>query len=219
MLRKKRADWVYRPNIQRGDFSGGESDALGTYEGSILNHTAGIAAAQSHVLYDSHNYFGEGPRGGLPTGAGGTQPQLTRAARAEGRRATILAVEGFVYVEPQTWVLGNLIAMGFRLGAFEQDLTGVFSLDPAYSMWLDNPGSPFEQVAHWANYRRSNQWERRVHYGFSPDGPNLVQIPIRWKGRVSLGAKECFGLYTELESTSVATRCQYWLRTLVQDES
>lgn len=212
--RRPKADWVYRGHLLNS--SGGNSDALGTYEHQIVPHSTGIVAAQSHVLYDSRGYIAETGRAGFVSG--GAQAILPRAARAEGSRPTILAVEGLIYVEPSTWALGNLIAMGFRIGVFEQDvITGSFAIDAEYSMWTNlNPIGP--RPNQWANNQRGRAWEHRLHWGFKSDGPVFTQVHVRWKGRRSLFHNECFGLYTELEGTSVGTRCQYWLRSLVVDE-
>lgn len=213
--RRMRADWVYRSHAY-GPFNEA-LDLLGTYEEDVVSQSSGIANAQSHVLYDSRDYIAtQGTQGAnfladLPAYIG-------PAGRAEGRNPTILRTEGIIYVEPSTWALGNLIAWGGRIGAFEQDGTGVFSLDAAYSMWVNETTSTFQQVGHWANNGRGNAWERRVHYGFS-DNQQFVVIRVKWNGRRILKPNECWGLFTELESTSVTTRSQYWLRTLVSDES
>jgi len=107
------------------------------------------------------------------------------------------------------------------MGVFEQDVaTGNFLLDTEYSMWANAPlaaGSSLSLPAQWANSGRNNAWERRLHVGWSETRPFHVQT-IRWRGRRRLEPNECFGLYTELEATSVNTRTQYWLRTLVSDE-
>jgi len=199
------------------DSTGEDADLVGSYSGFIPAHLTGPANAQSHVLYDSQNYTRQVLGGQFGVGLG----QLGRVARAEGRRPLILAVEGIVYWEPSTWALGNLMAIGMRLGVFEQDPgNGVFLVDAAYSMWVDEPAvasSSLSTVGDWANNGRGNAWERRIHYGFS-DNQAFTVTRIRWRGRRALQPNECFGLYTELEPTSVNTRTQYWLRTLVADE-
>lgn len=216
-----RADWVYRPYGQTlGTGGAGATDLLGTY-GSFINvQTTGLANAQSHILYDSADYFGLLNRGGVGSGATvATVNVMGREARAEGRKACIRAVEGIVYIEPNTWSLGVLIAQGMRIGVFEQDRSGVFSLDAAYSMWVENPVIPLDRTAHWANNPRNNAWERRIHYPFGDASTiPLYVAKVRWRGRKYLHANECFGLYTELESTSVTVRQQFWLRSFVEDE-
>lgn len=215
---KRRADWVYRPNARLvATYGVIDADVVGSYTGYIPAHGTGPGNAQGHVLYDSQNYLKAlvGGPFAQPTSA------LPRAARAEGRNPTILAVEGIVYWEPSTWALGNLMAIGMRLGTFQQSPgTGSFLLDPGYSMWIDEPagaGSDLSVPALWANNGRGNAWERRIHYGFS-DNQAFTVVRVRWRGRRTLKPDECFGLYTELEPTSVNTRTQFWLRTLVADE-
>jgi len=209
-----RADWVYRSHAL-GSFNE-NLDLLGTYDGDIVSQSAGLANAQSHILYESRDNMAAQVVAGSAFHAD-VPAFIGPAGRAEGRNPTILRTEGIIYVEPSTWVLGNLIAWAGRIGAFEQDGTGVFSLDAAYSMWENETVGAFQQVGHWANNGRGNAWERRVHYGFS-DNQQFVVIRVKWNGRRILKPNECWGLFTELESTSVTTRSQYWLRTLVSDE-
>lgn len=211
MVRKsrRRADWVYRHHAYTP--IGGAADSLGTYAPRIITQVSGIATAQSHVLYDSQNWLATSGQGGINTNA-----VLSRSGRAEGRNPTILATEGIIYVEPSTWAIGNLIAYGWRLGVWEQDLTGVFSLDPQYSMWVESAPGPV--CGQWANNGRNNAAERRIHYGFS-DNQAFMVLRVKWRGRRILKPNECWGIYTELESTSVNVRQQFWLRSLVEDEN
>lgn len=212
----RKADWVYRHHVIDSNNNPAVFDQLGTYEPGIVSHATGVDQAQSHILYDSQNYIAHVAAGGViaPTGL----PHLQGQARAEGRKPLILAVEGIVYWEPSMWALGNLMAIGMRMGVFEQDQRlGVFSLDVGYSMWLNATGAQQQRVGAWANNGRNNAWERRIHYGFS-DNQAFVVVRVNWRGRRRLEPNECFGLYTELEGTSVGTRTQYWLRTLVADE-
>jgi len=215
--KRRKADWVYRGNARIGtDPDGSDADLLGTYEPFIFSHTTGPGNSQGHVLYDSQNWLASVGAGGADIGTG--LRTLNRSARAEGRKPTMLAVEGIVYWEPTTWALGNLMAIGMRIGVFEQDPgTGNLLLDTAYSMWRDETGGSLSTVGMWANNGRGNAWERRIHYGFS-DNSVFTVARIRWHGRRTLMPNECFALYTELEATSVNTRTQAWIRTLVQDE-
>lgn len=218
MAPKRRADWVYRHGGRPEATSVNANDLLGTYDSSIVAHGTGVANAQGHILYDSQNYM----RASVRETFGGVLSHVPRAARAEGRKPSILAVEGIVYWEPDTWALGQLMAIGMRVGVFEQDPgSGNILIDPEYSMWEDAQyvaGSSLSTVVDWANNGRGNAWERRVHYGFS-DNQAFTVLRVRWRGRRALLPNECFALFTELEGTSVNTRVQYWLRTLVADEA
>lgn len=215
---RPRADWVYRQHAIRAD-NGAQVDSLGTYDDGLVSQTGGIAQAQSHILYDSHDQLGVWTASGIEVPAGTPARLVSRAARAEGRRATILAVEGCVLLSPGEWALGNLVAWSWRMGAFEQDRTGVFSLDAQYSMWVTGGATPFEPPAQWANFRRLNAKEDRVWHAFDADRLNpLFKVRIFWKGRRTLDPRDCWGLYTEMENTSIGIDQQFWLRTLVVDE-
>lgn len=213
-----RADWVFRTHSINSS-TGVQADSLGTYGPVQVLHNTGPAAAQSHILYDSHEQLGTSVVGGVQNPAGTPIRVVSRAARAEAKRATILAVRGCLIGIPDGWIQGNVMALGMRLGAWEQDMTGVFSIDGVYSMWVENNLTPFERVAHWANFRRTNRWERRWTRAYNAETLSPIwTIPIFWKGRATLEPNECWGLYTEMENTSSRMRIQYWLSTLVADE-
>lgn len=215
--KRLRADWVYRSNAQSAEDQDEIADVLGTYEPLIFTHSTGVGNSLAHILYDSQQWGAL--QGGGGVALGGWTRAINRAARAEGRKATILAVEGIIYWEPSVWALGNLMAIGVRLGCFEQDPgTGNILLDAAYSMWTNEVGGSSSRPSGWANPGRGNTWERRYHVGFSETVPFFVSR-IAWRGRRVLQPNECFAVYTELENTSVNTRTQMWLRTLVSDES
>jgi len=216
-----RADWVYRNSAKVFGTGIQANDQLGTYESAVQSQNTGVANATSHILYDSNNYIGVLTRGGIGSAAtSGTTGVLGRHIRAEGRKPMIMAMQGAIFCEPQTWTLGNVMAVGIRIGVFEQDISGVFSLDIGYSMWAPEAGVPFSTPAHWANNTRNNKREWRFWKSFGDAStPPLMVLRLFWRGRAYLEGNECFGLFTELQSTSVGTRMQYWCRTLVADES
>lgn len=217
--RPVRADWVYRSNSLAQAPGNPYADSLGTYSPATITQATGINNALSHVLYDSQNYFGDQAVGGVLAAVGSPYRTLPRAARAAGKRATILRTVGIVNIITSDWSLGNVAALGMRIGAFEQAMTGVFSIDPDYSMWVDGPTVPVTMVTEWADFRRTNRWERRILRPFNNSVLSPIwQIPVNWKGRATLDPKDCWGMYTEAESTGVTLRLQFWLRSLVVDE-
>lgn len=215
-----RADWVYRANNRVLGTGVLGNDTLGTYEPTVKTQNGGVAAASGNVLYDSKNYIGTVTRGGI--GAVINQASLgviPTAARAAGKKPCMLAMEGVLYIEPQAWVLGNVMAVGVRLGVFEQDLSGVFSIDVGYSMWRDETVFAFSSPAHWADDKRrhAKEWRFFKAFGDASTTP-LIVGHLRWRGRRYLEDYECFGLYTELGAAGIGVRMQYWCRTLVSDE-
>lgn len=213
--RRRKADWVYRGNALGNSVDPplDNTDTLGTYTSAIVSIASGLANARGHILYDSQNRFLTlmGPSlGGVATG--------NRAARAEGQKPLMLAVEGGLYFEPSAWAVGNVVSYGIRLGVFEQDPNlGSLLLPADYSMW--NTGSSNGPDV-YANNGRMNAREWRWAKGYTDAGTTSVARfhYFRWKGRRRLEPNECFALYCEVPSTSVTGRFQFWFRTLVSDE-
>lgn len=207
----RRADWVYR---------GWETDEGGT---PILDQMSygvearSIAASGSAIamLYDSHDYMLQAVGGGAGAGVAGHLPY---SARAEGRKATCLRVQGMLSYEASTWAAGSRLELGWRLGVFEQAAdTGLVLLDVAYSMYTSSTLK--DQPAVWANDQATHIAERRIRFEFSAGNEASLRtqkLDISFKRR--LRSHECLALYLELPATSVGIRYQTWLRTLVQDE-
>lgn len=215
-----RRDWVYRANSRLFGIGTAANDLLGSYEPLVTTVNSGVTNAQTRILYDSQNYLASISRGGI--GSGGTVATvgvIKGAARAEGRKPCIHAVEGIIHAEPTVWAFGNVMALGVRIGTFEQDLTGVFSVDAEYSMWTNGISIPGFQPADFANNTRNNAWERRTFkfFGDASTTPNML-IKVSWRGKKYLEANECFGMYLEVPSTAVNLRTQCWVRSLVADE-
>lgn len=216
---KRRFDWVYRGLATEGE-TWAESESLGlrSYGGPPSAANAGVANARALILYDSQNRLatlaGAGPLGGVGAGL------LHRSARAEGRRPLIRATQGTIYFRASTWALGNVMAWGWRLGAFEQDPnTGLLSLDAAYGMWTDAAGEPFwGDVNVFANEGR-HVAERRYWRAFDSSKGSDSSFDIRWSGRRALSPEHAWALYFEVHSTSVNMVIQPWLRSLVADEA
>lgn len=204
--RRVKADWVYRPSSRQISPQPAGSDLVGTYEQGVRTLNSGLGNAQGLVLYDSSNYLQV--QGRSPAG----QSSITGAARAEGAKPTILAVEGTLFFEPTTWALGNVIALGVRLGVLEQDSAlPVPVVDTDYSMWVNGATT---EPARFANNGRSNMREWRMWRGFSDNGA-VFQAHFRWRGRRKLEGTEALFLWMELQTTSVNLRYQTWFRSLV----
>lgn len=186
------------------------ADVLGTYEFSVRALNSGFTNAQSLVLVDSADRQ-------VPVMSGSAVNTLTPSPPGGWRaqRGVICAmVDGHIYVEPSTWAIGNIMAIGVSIGAFEQDMTGVATVDSLYTMW--NNATPAAPAAHWSNdNQRTNLWSRRQYKGFSSNDATIMVVPVRARLRVRLREWEALMVWLELESTSVNVRYQTWLRTLV----
>lgn len=211
-MRRKR-DWVYRPNVRglaTAPFSG--TDSLGTYEFQVRSLTTGAAGAQILWLVDAQNRDLQTSLTGV-----GAANFLPGSARPAPSRRKVLAVEGIIYVEPSTWAAGNLMAMGVRIGAYEQDInTGLASVDPDMTMWLGPAGGLGQGAAAiYANDRQLCMYEQRAFKSFGDNGSIMV-MRIRTRLNWSLQPQHGLGLWWEGESTAVNIRYQTWLRTLVE---
>lgn len=221
--RREKADWVYRgpvaTPVDDSDTPIGDPKTAGlaSYTQFVTTMNTGAINARFLVLYDSQNRLAHWA--GTSTGVGGSRyGVLNRAARSEGRRARILATEGSIYIEPSTWAIGNVMAFGWRLGAWDQDpQTGLISLPAGYSMTQNVTLSTQDAPDVWAN---TYNWVRegRFFRGFNSNESNVFNLRIMWRGRRALRGNEAWGLYMEGAPTGVNVRLQPWLRTLVVDE-
>lgn len=211
-----KADWVYRPNLQPIYNPAGAAiangDALGTYDQNEF--TVGTGSAAGRVLYDSHDHIrhftNAGGAPGQPIIAG-----MPASARAEGSQATILAVQGVIWLRKSEWALGNVMRTGWRIGVFEQQPeSGAISIDANYSLFNTFATA---QPALWANDRMWVQ-QRLLMEMFGGASDQGRTYYVNWKGRRRLKPFQCMGMYIETHSTSVNAIYTLWLRTLVADE-
>lgn len=212
--RRTPTDWVYRSNAYASnDGAPWTYDQLGTYEHSVRSLTSGHPTAQALWLVDSSNHYHT-----ISFVNATVMGAQNGAARPEGKRTKVLAVEGLLYLEPTTWAVGNLMAMGVRIAALEQDInTGLASVDPDMTMWanaLQGPGRASASV--YANDRQLTMYERRQFKAFTSNSEALMVMHIRARINWTLQAHHGLALWLEAESTSVNMRYQTWFRTLVQ---
>lgn len=208
--RRMKVDWVYRPHYR--DDAGNIIDAGGTYE---PNAGVSIAAGQTNgigvVLYDSHNYMKQvvAIGGNAPTSAG-------HEARAEGRMARIIRVQGWMVVQPTVWAVGSSYRLGMRFGRFEQDPnSGSFLLSTSYTLWLSSANINFAPSV-FANTRL---WTREHRHAESFND-NSAQRNFRFNFKVGMRLKpdECYGIWLETISGSATLNAYFALRTLINDE-
>lgn len=213
---RRRTDWVYRPNARL--LGGGGSpldgaDTSGTYEAQVRSLTTGITSA--HVLWlvdaadrDTSVYVTSNTR----------VSGLQKSAKPEGKRTRVRFVEGHIYFEPQTWAVGNIMAMGVRICALEQDyLTGNASVDPDMTMWLGTGSTLGASAASfYANDKQLCMYEQRMYKAFSANDQSIMVMRIRARLNWALQAHHGLALWMEGETTGVNVRYQTWLRTLVE---
>lgn len=185
-------------------------DDLGTYDATVQVLAAG-APGNAAVLYDSHNRLSA-----IATFVANVPDPFPQVARAEGGRARIVRVQGWLAATPTVWALGSRYLLGIRFGMFEQDpSTGAFLIDPTYSMW-SIPGNVQLSPAVWANDR---QWqhERRIDVSFN-DNNQTLNWRFNFAVNRSLQPNWCYGIYLESQAGSVALNTRFFFRTLVSDE-
>jgi len=220
----EKADWVYRGNahtpIDPDTNPIGFPDFQGTYTSSAITLNSGVTNSTVLWCYDSsqrmQHYVSTNP---VQAVGPSTVGRLFPAARATGKRAKILATEGYLMVSPSTWSTGNVLTFGWRLGTWEQDPEGGLAvLQVSYSMYTDalSLGSDTTTWADWGNHVRD---EREAKSFSSQTGAPIFRIPIRWRGRRSLRPEWGWGIYLEAEDQSVNMRVQPWLRSLVVDDA
>lgn len=212
---RERKDWVYR---------GVEFDTLGAVLASqvasytTVSRNAGAYTLQvgsplGLILYDSVDYLK------TMTAAGVRMTALGSEARAEGRKPTIHAVEVEIHAMPNAWTAGSNFAIGMRLVICDQNmLTGALDLPASYGIMA--APSAMVSPSMWAN-GWGNLAERVDRIAFSTGNEQQRwRFRMRWKGRRTLQANTCLGLYIESaapalgETTLLITpRC----RSLVSD--
>lgn len=221
---RQRFDWVYRGLIGVPGDEGEPGDgwfntaSLASYHSLATTITAGRTGATAIILYDSVNRLSTLANTWNNALGSATVGALSRAARAEGRKALVKRVQGQVLFRPSSWALGNVMTFGWRLGVYEQDsAVGSLLLDAEYSIF-DNTLEWSTHIAVWAN-DHGNIAERRYFKGFRSDDPAPgIMVPFDIRFRRSLPPNMCLALYMEVGTSSVNITHQPWLRTLVHDE-
>lgn len=207
--RKPRADWCFRGPIYTGAAGGFEQEGA-SYTSVFRSFTAGESI--SLILYDSQNYFHES------VGVDPTET-MSRAARAEGKRATTIQVKGFIGWEATTWSPGSNVYFGWRIGAFEQDASDGGILVPAGYTMFQGTAFPSSTPALYANMRMQNAWEHIIAYHFAAGNETSRRsMNIRVPAKRTLPPNYCLALYWELAPSSVDIRYTTYLQTLVSDE-
>lgn len=214
--RRRKGDWVYRGNQYPG-FTGGAADpsVQASYTESVTSVLSGLANSRGLILYDSWNRMQH-----VMTAGAGVPNLISNAARVDGSKPCIMATEAWLAFIPDTWALGTVFTMGWRLGVFLQDpISGAVQVPASYSMWVDN--SLADNASVWANDR---QWVRegRTCRDFNNTQTAGIQtLSIRWRGRRYLRPDECWALYLEVPGTTqfagVSSRMMPWCRSFVSD--
>jgi len=221
---RPKADWVYRPFIETGE-------PFGAYMGAITQSVPrndpvlGVINSGHAILYDSVSFIQVATQQSFAL----TQ-NMPAAARAEGRRPTVLQVEGQVHFRIGAWTTGNTTMFGVRLGWYEQDVqTGFPSIEPEYSMFEPQivTGGLIQDVATYANDRLKNirEWTFVRNYGDTGSIPlSHLTINVKFpRGRRAPSANHCLMLYYECSGmvTPVNGGVTIWTqcRSLIADDN
>jgi len=197
---RKKADWVYRPDVLLEgapiNLGGWMGQVEMPYTGSI---SAGSTNAQALILLDSQavlrqmSVFDEF---GAASADIGHIPNASRPEKLS--RPTVHRVDGTLWIRGTIWTLGARVACGVRLGWYEQDLdSGQLSLDVDYCMWDVATSMVQRGPAICANDSATHimDW---YYVRESGDNPNMGHLNIHWKGkRRAPSEKHCLALYIE----------------------
>lgn len=209
-----RPDWVYRSDLH--DEAGGLVDPWGTYEQVGAGLVSGYENSIAQVLYDGHNYLGS-----AAAMAGNVPVFQPRAARAEGGKPKILAVQGVIGAIPSVWALGSVFNLGIRFGVFEQDEVSGAPVFPAeYNMW-GYTGAINQNVTKPATFANTRNWDRELRRfeAFNAGGGSIrFNYHFRFKVNRRLRPHECYAVYLETQGGSSTLSTVFFLRTLVADE-
>jgi len=213
-MKKRKADWVYR---------GLEYDEVGLATGTQVasycprqvaySLAPGPLGEVSWVLYDSANYRHNIVNANAVSGG----ITLPNAARPEGRRPVMLAVEGHAFVTPTTWALGSRLFLGMRLVICEQDYTsGGLALPTDYNIMEPVALTGNADIATYAN-----GWGNlRTRFFLQSFDSNDVEwlVHMKWQGRVSLPPHLCLAMFCQSDANSVNCRMTPKFRTLVEED-
>lgn len=200
-MRRKRMDWVYRP---QGEFSSTPGAyCLVSNTMPVNNPGAGLINARAVVLLDSVAYLNVLTAEGFANSAG-----MPAAARPEHvRRPTVYCVEGDIPYRLLQFLAGNQILWGWRLGWFEQDVaTGELSVEADYSMFEPHivGAVPQSDIVRWANDQKNNLKERFFfkRYGTGDASEEAGVMRVFWRGRSTAPTqRHCLALYFEGSGT------------------
>lgn len=199
-VRRTPKDWVY--NNQ-------------TYTPVTITQGTGLGAASCYRLYDSVNHM-------LNARGSAAAPVFEHGhERADTRGGRYFALSGQVMIAPTQWALGNTINAIFALIITEQDpVDGSCLLDAAFNLGTTAPPD-FPPGLYANQYTVVRVWRVQRTFSTSND-QQLVSLPIWWSSRRGRRLREQDGVFWYHENstatavnTAVATRSQFYLRSLV----
>lgn len=198
-FRRRKADWVYRPDIYINE----TQSVLGGWAGTTENDNSigsGAGAAEAFILLDSSNVLRQYSlydQVQSSTVQGGLLPT---AARPEYKRLPVVkCVEGWIGMRVSSWTLGSRVGAVFRLGWFEQDMdTGLLSLDIDWGIMDVSQTEAQRGPAISANDSTKFMKQWFVFRQATGDNPPLMNLPIFWKGsRRAPSENHCLAMYIE----------------------
>lgn len=200
-----RGDWVYRGQEYRQDTGVAAATQVASYIGArdrtVGPYVLSPGTPLGVILYDSQDYLTQGTQARV---GGGNPLMMNKAARSDGKRATVLAVDAQWFLIPNAWTVGANFAVGARIVICDQNMTtGALDLPAGYRMTglptFDN--DPALYANGWGNL--AERWD----YIAFQTGNETVRwkFRLRWRGRRTLQPNQCLGLYLESAPPAVGS--------------
>lgn len=223
-MKKRRGsspDWVYRGFEYDADTGAPYTTQVASFTGLDRNggaYTLAVGTPAGLILYDSADYITQGVR----LISAGSASMMGRESRAEGRRPTIHAVEGTLYLQPTSWTAGTDFVVGARIVICDQNLTtGSLDLPANYTIlgsavFTNIDAEPSVWANGWGNLKTAV-----LRQAFATENDMArFQMRLSWRGRRTLQPNTCLGIYIEsggpaVGSTSIRFGARF--RTLVTD--
>lgn len=192
MRRGPRKDWVYRGleyNITSNAALVAQVASYCPLDRNSGFYTLQVATPVGVVLYDCYDYMTESTR--VNVGKLGSEARMD-----SNKKTTIHGVDVDLFLQPTSWTVGNDFVICARIVICEQDLlTGGLALPTNYI--LLGGGAIAQEPSVYAN-GWGNLKDAYLREAFATENDmSRFRMRFRWRGRRTLPAHLCLGLYIE----------------------